>query len=82
MNVIATKIQDAVIIEPKVFGDQRGFSSKPTNSSATASWRIYNYPLYRIITHAPAKGFCADSIFKKQSRKESLSESCAAKCLM
>ena len=25
MNVIATKIQDAVIIEPKVFGDQRGF---------------------------------------------------------
>lgn len=35
MNVIKTKIKDLLIIEPKVFGDDRGFLLKHFKMNAT-----------------------------------------------
>lgn len=36
MNVIATRLPDVLIIEPKVFGDERGFFYESFNAQAFA----------------------------------------------
>ena len=40
MEVIKTAIEGAYIIEPKVFGDSRGyfFKTRPTNGSLSPLW--------------------------------------------
>lgn len=68
MNVIKTKIKDLLIIEPKVFGDDRGFFMKHSKRRDTKLPELLMI-LYRTIVHALLKVFSEVCISKKQNLK-------------
>jgi len=55
MNVIATELPGVLIIEPKVFGDERGFFMRASMPARLKKPAGYNCSLCRIITRARKK---------------------------
>ena len=70
MNVIKTKLKDCVIIEPKVFGDERGFFLETFQADRYADLAGITCPLSRIITRAHQKVYCVGCTFKKLNLRE------------
>ncbi len=69
MNVIKTKLKDCVIIEPKVFGDERGFFLETFQADRYADLAGITCPLFRIITRAHQKVYCVGCTSKKLNLK-------------
>ncbi|STJ54320.1 dTDP-6-deoxy-D-glucose-3,5 epimerase [Escherichia coli] len=66
MNVIQTPLKDCVIIEPKVFGDSRGFSLRP-GIKKNMKMQESKVILYRITAHVRVEMFCVDCISRKRN---------------
>lgn len=60
MNVVKTDIPDVMIFEPKVFGDERGFSLKALAKKFSRKQLGEKLNLYRITIRNRAKAFCVD----------------------
>ncbi len=70
MQIIKTEIPDVLIIEPKLFGDQRGFFSRRFKANATLL-RASGGRSCRTICRAPRMACCADCICRIQGRRAS-----------
>lgn len=71
MKVIETQVEGVKLIEPKVFGDQRGFSWKRSKKADTRSCSALMRSSYKITTPVLRVASCGDCIFKRQNRKVS-----------
>ncbi len=65
MNVIPTKLQDAVIIEPKVFGDDRGFFLETFQTERYAELAGITLPFVQDNHSRSAKGVLRGLHFQK-----------------
>lgn len=63
MKVIKTTLSDVLILEPKLFGDERGFFLNPIISSVIST-REFNARSFRTTCRAHAKEFFEGSICK------------------
>ena len=81
MKVIATELPEVLILEPKLFGDQRGFFLETFSCDATQRHGI-SRPFVQDNCPAPAMACCGACICKIRRRRESLSASCAGGCWM
>ena len=70
MNIIETRLPGVMIIEPKVFGDHRGFF-KETFQIERYREGALNCPLCRTITRGHPEAFCGACICRKVGPKES-----------
>lgn len=64
MKVIATAIKDVVIIEPQVFGDDRGYFFE-SYSQQQFDQAVRPYASCKTTNPNPAGAYCADSISKR-----------------
>ena len=64
MKVIATAIKDVVIIEPQVFGDDRGYFFE-SYSQQQFDQAVWPYASCRTTNPNPAGACCAGSISKR-----------------
>lgn len=68
MNIINTVFSDVKIIEPKVFGDERGFFWKLSGILGSESM-LLTLPLFRIIIASRLVAYYVDCIISLYNRK-------------
>ena len=71
MKVIPTKLKDCVIIEPKVFGDHRGFFLETFQAERYRDEAGIELPFVQDNHSRSGGGCCAACIFKKTSLRAS-----------
>lgn len=62
MKVVKTHLSGCVMIEPQVFGDQRGFFLETFQARRYAELAGIDLPFVRITTRAPGGGCCVACI--------------------
>ena len=67
MNVIRTEIEDVLILEPRVFGDDRGFFYESFNQSAFEHILGIRSALFKTITHVHQKMYSEAFTFNAAS---------------
>ena len=72
MNIIKTDIPDVLIIEPRVFGDARGFFYESFNQKVWQEKTAYRQLLFRTTIPVPNEMFCAVCTIRFSSPRESL----------
>jgi dTDP-4-dehydrorhamnose 3,5-epimerase-like enzyme len=82
MQIIRTDILDVVIIEPKVFGDPRGFFLEAFQSERYAAAGIKMPFLQDNLSRSSCGVLGGAFISKTPRRRESWSQCCADGCLM
>lgn len=70
MQVTATIIPDVLVVEPKVFGDARGFSLKVLTPKLSSKPLASSVNLCRTTTRNLLGTFCVDCITRFRIRKE------------
>ena len=65
MNVIKTKLKDCVIIEPKVFGDERGFFLETFQADRYADFAVITLPFVQDNYSRSSKGVLRGLHFQK-----------------
>lgn len=65
MNIVQTSLQDFVIIEPKVFGDERGFSLEKFHTSRYADLTGVSLPFVQDNHSRSSKGVLRGLYFQK-----------------
>ena len=78
MNVIDTRLKGVLIIEPKVFGDERGFFKETFQTERYQEIGI-DLPFVQDNLSRSQKGVCG-SISRRRGHKESLSVAHEAQC--
>lgn len=58
MNILDTKISEVKIIEPRVYGDERGFFMNHFKLLDMQHYLAYEILLFRIIYRGRVEGFC------------------------
>lgn len=66
MIVIKTAIPDVLILEPKVFGDERGFFLKVITSRPLKSRLDVKLHLFKIIIQNPKRMYSEGYIFREE----------------
>ena len=69
MNVIRTEIPDVLILEPKVFGDSRGFFIESFNARTFAAETGVTVPFVQDNHSRSGRGVFADCTIRSNSRK-------------
>ena len=71
MNIIETGLQGCVIIEPKVYGDDRGFFLETYHALGIPIWRKFLCLLFKIIIRDPQREYYVGCTFREKNRKVS-----------
>ena len=82
MNIQNTKIPDVVLIEPTVFGDDRGFFFESFNEHRFAEAMAKQSSLYKTIIPNQRVVYCVACITRYSKRKENWFASYRVKSLM
>ena len=70
MKVIETRLKDCMIIQPNVFGDDRGFFIETFQTERYREMAGINHDFVQIIIQDLQSPFYVASIFRKISHKE------------
>ena len=76
MNVIKTKLKDCVIIEPKVYGDERGFFLETFQAYRYENFAGITLPLVQDNHSRSSKGVLRGLHFQKNQASRQVSKSC------
>jgi dTDP-4-dehydrorhamnose 3,5-epimerase len=81
MQIIETDIPDVLIIEPKMFGDQRGFFTRDLSGERYAAAGIERSFLQDNLSRSITAS-CAGCICRIRSARQARERGCAARCSM